>query len=155
MSSRHVLLISVTTGLLVCKHLRRTQAGPVRAGKQQQEQISPNHVQAIFSTSVFPNDFRVLTAGMELLLLPTLDSLFDASPLPPAPDEAVQLLGVVAGGDGHPDGGLRHARRHLLQRRRALAVGRSHLQGKPWGEMEGAMPMVLEFWRTSVLLKAP
>ena len=37
----------------VCKtYLRRTQAGPVRAGKQQQEQISPNHVQAIFSTSV-------------------------------------------------------------------------------------------------------
>ena len=32
--------------------LRRTQTGPSRTVKQQQEQISPNHVQAIYGTSV-------------------------------------------------------------------------------------------------------
>ena len=36
-------------GLLIL--LSRTQAGPGRTGKQEQEQISRNHVQTIFGTS--------------------------------------------------------------------------------------------------------
>ena len=32
--------------------LSRTQAGPGRAVKQEQEEISPNHIQAIYGTSV-------------------------------------------------------------------------------------------------------
>ena len=32
--------------------LSRTQAGPGRAVKQEQEEISPNHVQAIYGASV-------------------------------------------------------------------------------------------------------
>ena len=33
--------------------LSRTQAGPGRAVKEEQEEISPNHVQAIYGASVF------------------------------------------------------------------------------------------------------
>ena len=37
--------------------LRRSPAGPGRTSKQEQEQISPNHVQAFFPSSVFQRSY--------------------------------------------------------------------------------------------------
>ena len=77
-----------------------------------------------------PNDFRIITASKYFSRCKPLTAYVTLSCSPSAPDEAVQLLGVFAGGDGHPDGGLRHARRNLLQLPGALGVWRCHLQGK-------------------------
>ena len=49
--------------------LSRTQAGPGRTGKQEQEQISPNHVQNIYGSSV--QYLRGISAAEKCCVCPT------------------------------------------------------------------------------------
>ena len=44
--------------------LSRTQAGPGRAVKQEQEEISPNHVQAIYGASVLASNPDIRSARL-------------------------------------------------------------------------------------------